>query len=269
MKLDLKAKFGFGNGKEAALPEAQSIGTLRHIINSTQHAEELSSIPEHLGYVLKHFDSIDCDPIFREDIYAILVSSNHLARAMADRTYPLENCVGQISELMRVLAGLLGHLHSARPKQKGFSVLFPTLGTMVETVHHTEGEAGAKLRALRAMGIKEEGQIIPVEVRSGVALQPQKKQKAETFNEVEQNHLSELQQSMSELGELNANRTATEAATSDNEPAKTEPAGSKLSPGARIAQTQRFSADRPNTTTSPQGGSGPVIGKAPIDTPPG
>lgn len=147
-------------------------GSLRDVINASRNAEELKTIPDQLAALIKIYDTISCEPMFRQAIFQMLSSSTRLATIMSDATYSAQDATAEVSRLMVVCSEVLEHLNASRPKQGGFSILFPDTKKMYETIFTTEIEAERRREELLIMGVTRKCFVVPIEMRSGHAIQP-------------------------------------------------------------------------------------------------
>lgn len=145
---------------------------LRSILRFSSNLETFSDLPDRLAALFEAFDSTNCHPGYRDDIYNILISSLELAEALVQESQHGPETIARATQTIRTITNIINHLES-RPALKGYAILFPLTRTIHEGVYTTHQEANRKLESLHKLGVAQDCQVVPVRVSCDISLRPE------------------------------------------------------------------------------------------------
>jgi hypothetical protein len=127
--------------------------------------EGFERLGEDLEYILGSLDQPGLHPNFKADIYELLTDTVALARLLAAQSYDARRATGFAGNIHAVVARIVQHLAS-RPTNTAFGILFPRTNVLHEDIYSSEEEALQKLSSLQRLGLRENGEVVAVQVTS-------------------------------------------------------------------------------------------------------
>jgi hypothetical protein len=117
------------------------------------------------------FENIGVHPDYRADVFNILNTATNLGAALLDQTYPVEEAMKEVTNLMAILPRMIHHLNN-RPTTSGFAIMLPATQDIFPQIYSTETEATEQLRRLQSLGAGKAALVVPVQITSSHVVRP-------------------------------------------------------------------------------------------------